>query len=74
MQRRTHSLIETCLNVGSGFVLSVIVWEFVVKPVWNIQTTHAENLQITTLFTVLSIARGYAWRRVGNWWTHKRNA
>lgn len=37
-----------------------------VQPVWGIRTSVAENLQITALFTVVSIARGYLWRRVFN--------
>lgn len=69
MQKRSHSLTETCLNVASGFVISSLAWHFVVQPVWNIPTTVAENFQITGFFTVLSIARGYVWRRLGNWWT-----
>lgn len=63
MQTRKHALVESLLNTASGFILSCIVWEVIVKPVWNIQTTHAENLQITAVFTVVSVARSYAWRR-----------
>lgn len=70
-QLKRHSLMESILNVASGFVISVIVWETVVKPVWNIQTTFSENLSITCLFTVISIARGYLWRRLGNWYSHR---
>lgn len=66
MQTRKHSLVESLLNTASGFLLSCIVWEVIVKPVWHIQTTHAENLQITAVFTVVSIARSYAWRRFFN--------
>jgi hypothetical protein len=68
MQSRTHSLAETSLNVASGFIVSFVVWELVVKPVWLIETSIAENLQITALFTILSIARGYVWRRLWNRW------
>jgi len=66
MQSRTRSLIEQLLNIGSGFFISLMVWEFIVKPVWEIQTNFAENLSITALFTVVSIARSYAWRRLFN--------
>lgn len=69
MQKRTHSLIESVGNTAVGFVLSVLTWEFIVKPVWNIHTSFAENLQITAVFTVISIARGYVLRRVGNYFT-----
>lgn len=64
MQSRRMSLIEQFANIGSGFVISSLMWHFVVQPFWNVETSIAENLQITTLFTVVSIARGYAWRRL----------
>lgn len=64
MQSRRMSLIEQFANIGSGFIISSILWHFVIQPLWNIETSVAENLQITTLFTVVSIARGYAWRRL----------
>ena len=63
-QTRLGSLVEQLLNIGSGFVISSLLWEFVVKPVWNLQTGFAENLQITALFTAVSIVRGYCWRRL----------
>jgi hypothetical protein len=66
MQSRTRSLIEQVLNTGTGFLISLLVWEFVVKPVWDIHTNFAENLSITLLFTAVSIARSYAWRRIFN--------
>jgi hypothetical protein len=62
-QSRLMSLVEQFANIGSGFVISSLLWHFVVQPVWGIQTSVAENLQITLLFTVVSILRGYAWRR-----------
>lgn len=66
MQSRTRSLVEQLLNIGSGFLVSLCVWEFIVKPVWEIDTSFSENLTITCLFTVVSIARSYAWRRLFN--------
>lgn len=64
MQSRRMSLIEQFANIGSGFIISSLLWHFVIQPLWSIETSVAENLQITTLFTVVSIARGYAWRRL----------
>lgn len=72
MQTRLESFIEQLLNIGSGFLISLLVWELVVKPVWNLQTSFAENFHITALFTVVSIARSYTWRRFFNW-RHKNN-
>lgn len=51
-----------------GFVISSLAWEFIVRPVWHLHTSLAENFQITLFFTVLSIGRGYAIRR----WFNRR--
>lgn len=66
-QSRLGSLVEQLMSVFTGFVVSLLLWEYVVKPVWSIQTGFSDNLQITALFTVASIARGYAWRRIFVW-------
>lgn len=65
-QRKAISLLESCTNVGSGFVLSLIVWELVIEPLFGIEKSLAENIGITGIFTVISIARGYIWRRIFN--------
>ena len=57
MQTKRHSLLEQVPNVGSGFIL--IRW-------WDIHTSFGENLQITSVFTIVSIIRGYVWRRLFN--------
>lgn len=54
-------------------MLSLVVWELLVKPIWGIQASFADNLQITVLFTVVSLARSYTWRRVFNHFSHKNN-
>ncbi len=63
-QSRKMSFLEQLLNIGSGFIISALVWEFVVKPGWHLQTSFTENLSITMLFTVVSLLRGYIWRRL----------
>ena len=70
-QTRLHSLLEQVLNVGSGFVISTLLWQFVIVPLWGIQTGMADNLKITSLFTLVSVIRGYAWRRWFNARVHK---
>ena len=66
MQTKLESFLESCLNVGSGFILALIVWKFVVVPLWGFTVSTADNLAITGLFTVVSVIRGYMWRRVFN--------
>ena len=65
-QRKATSLLEVCLNVGSGFVISLCVWEFIVEPLFGIEKNLLDNIGITAIFTVVSIARGYVFRRVFN--------
>ena len=73
MQSRTRSLIEQLLNIGSGFLISLCVWEFFIKPLWELQTSFSENLHITAVFTVVSIVRSYVWRRLFNRLDNKNN-
>lgn len=73
MQSKTQSMIETLTSTVVGFVLSVLVWEFIVKPIWDLHTSFVENISITLLFTVVSILRGYVLRRCFNHLHHKNN-
>ena len=70
-QTRIGSLVEACANIGTGFVLSFLIQHFVVSPLWGIGHSAVENLQITLLFTVVSIVRSYLWRRYFNWRLHR---
>lgn len=70
-QSRLESLLEACLNVASGFMLSLLFWVFVIAPWYGLDVTMAENLEITAAFTVLSIARSYTWRRFFNAGVHR---
>ncbi len=70
-QTRIESLIESCLNIATGFVVSLAFWTLVVVPVWNLPVRFVDNLAITGCFTVLAIARSYLWRRFFNNGMHK---
>lgn len=70
MQNRLTSFIEANVNTFVGFIGSILVWEFVVKPLYGFQTSFIENFGITCIFTVWSIVRGYYVRRYFNWRQH----
>lgn len=72
MQSKLKSFIESNANTFIGFAGSMLIWEFVVKPCWNLPTSLLDNLTITCLFTVWSIIRGYYVRRFFNWHQHGR--
>ena len=65
MQSRKHSLLEALLNTASGFITSLIT-QWLVFPWFNFTPSLRENITITAIFTIVSIVRSYAWRRLFN--------
>ena len=61
-QKKLESLVETCINVAIGFVVSLTAWPFV-GELYNIEYSYSSHIGITVIFTVLSVARGYMVRR-----------
>lgn len=61
-QSRLSSFAETCLSIAVGFVVSLILTALVL-PAYGHDVTFGQNLQITGIFTIASIARGYLVRR-----------
>lgn len=66
-----ESAIEATLNIGSGFVISLIVWQ-ILAHLYKIPMPITRNLEITSIFTVVSLTRSYVWRRIFNWKTMRR--
>lgn len=65
-QPRRHSLLESCLNTASGFLVSYLAWPIVCRFVLHVPFHTGSGLEVIAVFTVLSIARNYAWRRAFN--------
>ena len=65
MQSRKHSLFESLVNTAIGFLVSMLTWVIVAR-LYGIPMTWADNLGITAIFTVVSIARQYVLRRIFN--------
>lgn len=63
MQSRLMSLIEALANVVVGFWLAVIA-QLVVFPLFGLAASFGQNLAIATLFTGVSLIRGYMLRRL----------
>lgn len=62
-QPRTTSLNESLLNTGSGFGLSLFFqWLFLVVII-GLPMTWDINLGFALVMTVVSVARGFLWRR-----------
>lgn len=65
-QSRKQSLAETVINVAIGYVVA-IGSQLAIFPLFGIHVSLSDNLWIGAWFTVISIARGYAVRRLFNW-------
>ena len=62
-QSRAMSLVEAVANGVVGYGVAVVT-QMLVFPVFGLQTTLVQNLKLGGLFTVVSIARSFALRRV----------
>ena len=61
-QTKIGSLIEAVINTAVGFFISLAM-SAIVYPMFGHTFTLAQNVGITVIFTVASIARGYVVRR-----------
>jgi hypothetical protein len=57
------SLIEAIANVAVGFGVAVTT-QVLLFPVFGLEASSSENLAIGCIFTVVSVARSYALRRL----------
>jgi hypothetical protein len=62
MQSRIASAIESVCNVGSGFAIAWALTMYVL-PLWGYTYTPKQSIEITLLYTSISLVRGYCWRR-----------
>lgn len=66
MQRRIHSLLETCISTGIGYSVAFSA-NLIILPLFGFRPSLHENFWLTNFFTVVSLIRGYAVRRLFNW-------
>ena len=62
-QSRLMSLVEAVANVVFGYGVAVVT-QILIFPVFGLHTTLAQNLKIGAVFTLVSIARSFALRRL----------
>lgn len=65
MQSRKHSAMEAAANVAIGYVVAVGA-QLVIFPFFGIYLKPTDNLLIGAFFTVVSLIRSYALRRLFN--------
>jgi hypothetical protein len=62
-QSRLMSFVESVVNVFVGFVLAVLT-QLIALPWLGVQISIGENLALGAVFTLVSVVRSYALRRL----------
>ena len=62
-QSRGMSFLEAVANVAVGYGVAVVT-QILIFPVFGLHTTLTQNLKMGAVFTVVSIARSFALRRI----------
>ena len=65
MQSRRASAVEAVANVAIGYSVAVLV-QIAVFPLFGLHPGLGDNLAIGAVFTVVSLLRSYAVRRMFN--------
>lgn len=69
MQSRRLSWVEAGANVAVGYAISVVATA-VVLPAFGYRVSGTDALGISAIFTIISLLRSYALRRLFNWISH----
>ena len=64
-QSKRMSLVEALASTAIGYVVALAT-QAVVYPLFSIEATASEHVTIAGIFTVVSVVRGYAVRRMFN--------
>jgi hypothetical protein len=56
-----RSFIESFIDVGSGFVLAILI-QLYIFPFFELHPTIMDSIGIALIFTVVSITRSWLWR------------
>jgi hypothetical protein len=66
MQTKTQSIIEQITNVGTGFIIAQIMVLCLI-PLWDTKSLSLfDSFCISSIFTSVSLIRGYIFRRYFN--------
>ena len=58
-----RSLIESIIDVGSGFILAILIQLFFF-PFFGLYPSILDSIGIASIFTVISMTRSWLWRMV----------
>jgi len=62
-QTKIESMLEVFANYASGFIIAMLVYKYAIIPNESIKD---DPFIVTSIFTAVSIARSYIWRRFFN--------
>ena len=65
MQSRFGSIIETLTNVVVGLIISFVA-NLLIFPLFGWEISTSQNIILVIFYTVISIVRSYALRRIFN--------
>jgi hypothetical protein len=68
MQSQQQSATEIVTGTIAGLALAWVAGQYWIYPMFHVHVDYMLNLKMTSLFTIVSILRGYVWRRVFNRW------
>ncbi len=74
MQSRWQSFLEAKANTVIGYWISVFAGQWLIYPFFGIEVSMTQNLGATLAFVVLSLCRGYTFRRFFNWLHTRKDA
>lgn len=64
-QSKKQSLKETVISTIIGLLVSLLT-QIIIFPLYGLEVKFTQNVQITIIFTIVSIIRGYSVRRYFN--------
>ena len=63
MRGNVRQLIESFIDVGSGFILAILI-QLYIFPFFGLYPTVWDSIGIALIFTIVSITRSWLWRLV----------
>lgn len=70
-QTRLESLLEVCINIFLGWLVSMAITLWIVVPLWKLDWSIADSFLVTFIYTIAAIVRGYIVRRFFNTRLHE---
>ena len=58
----TSDIIESIIDVGSGFLLAIVI-QLLIFPLFDLYPSILDSMGIALIFTVVSMTRSALWRR-----------